>query len=78
MYGIAHGFDVSWFALAYFVAGLAVLIISIVIFLWRYGTLKMDFNLNFWKTSLVIGLPFYRFNFLHNICRDGYHVFTVA
>lgn len=57
MFGIAHGFDVSWFALAYFVAGLTVLVLSLIIFLWKYRSLKMDFNLSFWKKSLLIALP---------------------
>lgn len=57
MFGITHGFDVSWFALAYFVAGLSVLVLSLMIFLWKYGSLNLDFQLSFWKKSLILALP---------------------
>ncbi len=57
IYGISRGFNVSWFAFIYFIAGLAVLIFSLIIFFWKYESLKLEINFRYWKKSLILALP---------------------
>jgi O-antigen/teichoic acid export membrane protein len=57
IYGISHGFNVSWFAFVYFIAGLAVLIFSLIIFIWRYNSFKLEIHFSYWKKSLILALP---------------------
>lgn len=57
LYGISHGLDVSWFAFIYFIAGLAVLTVCILIFLWKHNSLNIKFQFGFWKNSLILSIP---------------------
>lgn len=57
IYGISHGFNVSWFALVYFIAGLIVLVFSLIIFIWKYDSFNLEFHLGYWRKSLILALP---------------------
>ncbi|MGP8190906.1 MAG: flippase [Methanobacterium sp.] len=57
IYGISHGFNVSWFAFIYFIASLAVLIFSLTIFIWKYDSFNLEFHFSYWKKSLILALP---------------------
>jgi O-antigen/teichoic acid export membrane protein len=57
IYGISQGFNVSWFALVYFIASLAVLIFSLIIFMWKYDSFNLEIHFSYWKKSLILALP---------------------
>jgi len=58
LFAMSQGFDVVGFALVYFITGIAVLWYSFTICSWKFVSLKMKIDLNFWKPVIKKALPF--------------------
>lgn len=56
--GIYYGLDVVYFAGVYLVSSLFVLILTTIIYLWKFSLPKMELDLSFWKPVLKEAWPF--------------------
>lgn len=58
MIGIYLGFDVTKFAIIFFVSSVITLVYSILILLWKFFIPKIEYDINFWKKILEEAIPF--------------------
>jgi O-antigen/teichoic acid export membrane protein len=58
IFAISKGYTIFIFAYLYFVISLIILFYNLIIYNWKFPSLKMEINFGFWKPTFKEALPF--------------------